>query len=172
MKLTYSRASFAAWQVVNIYIYIYIRVSSPKTPGSTRTRTRDHRTTMFKNMDKTHNMVRPRQAHGGGALATDSPPTESIPEASASKKLTARVHLLQVRWTATNFDKFKYTILEFANEFMRINKAQGLSVTHKTIVCYWNLLVWSFYSNGNAISNKLESQVCSPQIQAPIVFCD
>ena len=109
-------------------------------------------------------MARPCGVHGGGQLVTNSPPTESVPGASAPEKLTMRCHLLQVRWTATHFDTFKYSILEFANEFLRINEVRGLSVTHNSIVGYWNLLVWSFYGEGNTNSNKLESQVCHPQI--------
>ena len=117
-------------------------------------------------------MARRHGAHGGGELATESPPTESIPEASASKKLTMRCHLIQVRWTATQFDKSKYSILEFANEFLRINEVRGLSVTRDSIVVYWKLITWNFYGEGNTTSNRLESQVYSPQIQAPMAFCD
>ena len=109
-------------------------------------------------------MARPRGAHGGGELATDSPLTESVPEASAPKKLTMRCHLIQVRWTATHFDKSKYSILEFANEFLRINEVRGLSVTRDGIVVYWKPIIWSFYGEGNTTSNRLESQVYSPQI--------
>ena len=109
-------------------------------------------------------MARLRGAHGGGDLATDSPPTESVHGASASEKPIMRCHLVQVRWTAAHFDTFKYSILEFANEFLRINEVRGLSVTRNSIVAYWNLLIWSFYGEGNATSNKLESQVFFPQI--------
>ena len=109
-------------------------------------------------------MARPRGAHGGGEFATDSPPTESVPGASVPESLTMRCHLHQVRWTAAHFDTLKHSILEFANEFLRTNEVRGLSVTRKSIVDYWNLLVWSFYGEGNMTSNRLESQVCSFQI--------
>ena len=104
-------------------------------------------------------MARARGAHGGGELATDSPPTESVPKASDSEKLTTRCHLNQVRWTATHFDKSDYSILDFANEFLRINEVRGLSVTRRSSVAYWNLLVWSTYGEGNKVSNKMESKV-------------
>ena len=109
-------------------------------------------------------MARPRGAQGGGELAIDSRPTESAPEASAPEKLTMRCHLIQVRWTATHFDKSKYSILEFANEFLRINEVRGLSVTRKSIVGHWNQIVWSFYGEENTTSNRLESQVYALQI--------
>ena len=109
-------------------------------------------------------MARPRGAHGGGELAINSPPTESVHEASASEKLIMRCHLVQVRWTAAHFDTLKQSILEFANEFLRTNEVRGLSVTRKSIVGYWNLLIWSFYGEGNMTSNRLESQVGSFQI--------
>ena len=109
-------------------------------------------------------MARPRGAHGGGEFSTDSRLTESVPEASAPEKLTMRCHLIQVRWTATHFDKFNYSILEFANEFLRINEVRGLSVTRKSIVGYWNQVVWSFYGEENTTSNRLESQVYVLQI--------
>ena len=111
-------------------------------------------------------MAHPRGAHGGEKLATDSHPTESVPEASASQKLTTRCHLIQVRWTATHFDKSKYSILEFANEFLRINAVRDLSVIRKSIVGYCNLLIWTFYGEENVISNRLESQVYRSYIYA------
>ena len=104
-------------------------------------------------------MARPRGAHDGGDSATESLPTESVPGASASEKMTMKCHLLQVRWTAAHFDTRKYSILEFANEFMRINAGRGLSVTRETIVVYWTMIIWSFYGDGNTTSNRLKSQV-------------
>ena len=109
-------------------------------------------------------MARPCGAHGGGKLATDSFLTESAPEASASEKLTMCCHRIQVKWTTAHFEALKYSILDFAAEFMHINEVRGYSVTHKVIVCYWNIFVWSLYGDGNTTSDRLESQVYPPQI--------
>ena len=82
-------------------------------------------------------------ACGGASTLTRGNDTAS--EASGTEKPSMRCRLVQVDWTKTKFERSKYTILEFAHQFMQTNRVRGLSVTRKGLVGYRNQLVWSFY---------------------------
>lgn len=86
---------------------------------------------------------------------------EPASEVPAPKKLMMDCHLWQVKWTKTHFETRNCGIIEFASDFIKTNNARGLSVTRKSIVGYWNQLIWRFYGEGNPTCNRLESQVSS-----------
>ena len=90
--------------------------------------------------------------------AQDEPP----PEVPAPKKLMMGCHLAQVKWTKAHFETLKCSIIEFSTDFIHINQVRGLSVTRRSVVGYWNQLVWSLYGESNPTCNRLESQVSSP----------
>lgn len=111
-------------------------------------------------------MTRPRDSDGGGAPDTQESRDEPAPEVLAPQNLSMRCHLVQLNWTQTQFEALKRSIMEFGNDIMHINSLRGLSVTRKSLVAYWNQLVWFFYGEGNATSNRLESQVSFSQTWA------
>lgn len=111
-------------------------------------------------------MTCPLDSTGGGAPAIHKSRDQPVSEVPAPQSFTMCSHLVQVNWTKAQFEALKRTIMEFGNDFMHINSLRGLSVTRKSLVTYWNLLVWSFYGEGNVASNRLESQVSSSQTLA------
>ena len=76
---------------------------------------------------------------------------------------SAPTRIVQVKWTKAQFEMLNYSIVEFATSFIQANQIRGISVTHKSVVCYWNLLVWTLYGEGSRTGNRLESQVNPPQ---------
>lgn len=73
--------------------------------------------------------------------------------------LTMECHRVQVNWTKAHFETLKFSIVGFAKDFIHVNQVHGLTVTRKTIIGYWTMLIWNFYGDGNPTSNRLESQV-------------
>lgn len=108
-------------------------------------------------------MMRPSSDRGGDAPAFDRPQPEPAPGLPAPQKLTMSCHLVQVKWTKSHFENLKYSIIEYAKDLIHINDVRGFSVTRKSIMGYWNQLIWTLYGEGNATCNRLESQVSSPR---------
>ena len=48
------------------------------------------------------------------------------------------------------FQDLKYSIMEYAKDFMHVNDVRGHSSTRKSIVGYWNQLIWRFYAEFDA----------------------
>ena len=104
-------------------------------------------------------MTPAHRGRGEDHPAPNIPENEPAPEAPSSEIPQMDCHLIQINWTKENFERFKYTIIEFSISFINANKAKGLSVTRNSVVGYWHQLVWRLYGEGNATCTVLEAQV-------------
>ena len=94
--------------------------------------------------------------------AANRPENEPAPEAPTPDNLQMSCHLIQINLTKEHFERFNYTIIEFAISFIKANQAKQLSVTRNSVVGYWHQLVWRLYGEGNPTCTGLEAQVSLP----------